>query len=765
MDDSAALAAGVMHATPPEALVDEIFGALCKNSDTNNDDSNNCGNGNGNSNGNNTKEKPAGVEGQGCQKRAALKEVILAVQGKLQEKLATSPARQAQGLTSLSAGTLRGRQQDVCVFLKVNVVEGRALVGELVDERTTTSALYNFSVDLQFNSQRARTRNEVRCCVEPDFGSEGFVFVLREAHELPVTAGGWASFLQTDLPLHVALTKHKVSRTNIAQARRPRLGIEVRRDEEGVISSPTEPEGDCHEADELPAAGVGPSTSRGELVGTAEVDWRRALVPASGAQNGLHKSGGVLLAVELASAAPDSIVHPVGGMLHLQLEVVAPPEVSSFPFRASDVKRVMDLQVSVRSEARRDFYLYANSWWKAFTSTSKDLSKRSVKIFAEDERGQHRCVCSFLQPYRRGRLLSTPRHAARFVSLLPFQPRASVGEQRALTWNSPHAFLAAGVGDVSDHALLLCSLLLGFGLDAFVCCGLAHPDSSSEVQAAESGLNGHQGEDSTGREEETGHMWVCTFSGPRADKKAVFWESLTGQRFTMHTPQPRLQQGRRAAHKLPATPQHLSKISCMFNHREFFGNKQADNRVRHTSLNISDPKLWKPMDSSRILAPGLSYHPESAGPAGVVLFRATSNTETTAECVELALKRRITQWREGSGWSTTWDDDLGYLLGPAVFAYEQERVCGAGFGGDDFQDAVQGAVPERHCFKGYPTCFDHLSCSKMMASLLGRTVAHDILSSTGDHLRFALRSAVFPYPDGVLAVWLMLACRFESPEA
>lgn len=38
---------------------------------------------------------------------------------------------------------------------------------------------------------------------------------------------------------------------------------------------------------------------------------------------------------------------------------------------------------------------------------------RSVKIFAEDERGQHRCVCSFLQPYRRGRMLPTPRHAAR----------------------------------------------------------------------------------------------------------------------------------------------------------------------------------------------------------------------------------------------------------------------------------------------------------------------------------------------------------------
>lgn len=37
---------------------------------------------------------------------------------------------------------------------------------------------------------------------------------------------------------------------------------------------------------------------------------RRALVPSSGAQEDLHQSGGVFLAVELASAAPDSIVHP-----------------------------------------------------------------------------------------------------------------------------------------------------------------------------------------------------------------------------------------------------------------------------------------------------------------------------------------------------------------------------------------------------------------------------------------------------------------------
>lgn len=38
---------------------------------------------------------------------------------------------------------------------------------------------------------------------------------------------------------------------------------------------------------------------------------------------------------------------------------------------------------------------------------------------------------------------------------------------------------------------------------------------------------------------------------------------------------------------------------------------------------------------------------------------------------------------------------MGYLLGPALFAYEQERVSGASFGTNDFQDAIQGAVPDK----------------------------------------------------------------------
>lgn len=113
----------------------------------------------------------------------------------------------------------------------------------------------------------------------------------------------------------------------------------------------------------------------------------------------------------------------------------------------------------------------------------------------------------------------------RFVSLLPFQRRPSVGDQRLQMWNSPHAFLAAGRGDVSDHALLLCSLLLGFGLDALVCVGTVVQSSSesdlesdlelgsknarSGRRARELDVHGGGGGDydgEGGRRGETGHM-------------------------------------------------------------------------------------------------------------------------------------------------------------------------------------------------------------------------------------------------------------------
>jgi hypothetical protein len=57
------------------------------------------------------------------------------------------------------------------------------------------------------------------------------------------------------------------------------------------------------------------------------------------------------------------------------------------------------------------------------------------------------------------------------VSLLPFERREVVGGGRADVLPSLHTLLADGRGDAHDHARLLCALLLGFELDAYVAVG------------------------------------------------------------------------------------------------------------------------------------------------------------------------------------------------------------------------------------------------------------------------------------------------------
>jgi hypothetical protein len=55
----------------------------------------------------------------------------------------------------------------------------------------------------------------------------------------------------------------------------------------------------------------------------------------------------------------------------------------------------------------------------------------------------------------------TPRHASRCVSLIPFEKNVDLVSSKSEVWPETHTFLAMGKGDIAEHAILLCSLLLG----------------------------------------------------------------------------------------------------------------------------------------------------------------------------------------------------------------------------------------------------------------------------------------------------------------
>ena len=254
------------------------------------------------------------------------------------------------------------------------------------------------------------------------------------------------------------------------------------------------------------------TNDRGErdLLGTYALEWRHVLTEEKGKWSST---------VELSGVGPEARIS--SGLLELALEVFP----KSTPLQTTLLAGHLETERRQSTERERLFLVYSKQWWREFLQIRSEHGQRMVKIFAQDETGRSRSVCSFMRPLRAGRLLDGPRQAARFVSLIPFERASScVGAGRGVcadVWSSLHTLLSRrkGVGlptylpsfhltmslptpqDVEDHCILLCSLLLGYGLEAYVCVG-------SKARAL-------------------AHSWVVTLG---AEGAVIFWESLTGQR-------------------------------------------------------------------------------------------------------------------------------------------------------------------------------------------------------------------------------------------
>ena len=130
-------------------------------------------------------------------------------------------------------------------------------------------------------------------------------------------------------------------------------------------------------------------------------------------------------------------------------------------------------------------------------------------------------------------------------------------------WQSAHTFLTILKGDIEDHSTLLCNLLLGFGLDAYVAVGFS--------------INGP-------------HVWVVTRSKLDNKKYTVtFWESLSGQRINVDDPK---------------VFRFYKKIHCVFNDNKFFANIQIDDTVFNTNYFLEDEFLWKAIPIDKLTSLG-----------------------------------------------------------------------------------------------------------------------------------------------------------------
>lgn len=194
-------------------------------------------------------------------------------------------------------------------------------------------------------------------------------------------------------------------------------------------------------------------------------------------------------------------------------------------------------------------------------------------------------------------------------------------------------------GDVQCHALLLASLLLGFGLDAYVCVGTLATEP--EAAAVRRGPREAMG-DGTDQD----HVWVVTRErGPGAEGPlgriltasdpvgacaggawvATHWESLTGAQFRQdhahpydkvrlppvpptprseRRPLPRSAESH-ARGTPPTHPHRTPQVGCLISPQGVWANKQRRDDATHTLFDLQDGALWHSMqlDAVSLLKP------------------------------------------------------------------------------------------------------------------------------------------------------------------
>jgi centrosomal protein CEP76 len=469
------------------------------------------------------------------------------------------------------------------------------------------------------------------------------------------------------------------------------------------------------------------SGAKCRTVGENTIEWRRVL-----------RRGVLNVAVELAGVNPGV----PAGILDVQLELLP----FGRPYAEDEIQFHLEQTKSGQSAADREFLVYARRWWGEYQAMRSSHAQRRVKVFAQALSGRMLPVTHYIDVLQPDRVFDGPEDAARFVSLFSVDSpgddtandmlsglRAGPGEQ----WLSTFTFLCQRRGDSPNHATLLCSLLLGFGLDAYCVVGAGIPP----------------GEDAAGprpiKPECPTTMLVLTRQALAQAAESAnigtrflvrLWDPTEGTVFDVNDV---------AGHR-------LLTIDCAFNNRQLVANVQDANRVETTQFDFEDETRWKSVNPMKLrMVPRVS-------PCPPLLWVPTRPRQLEVE-LEQRLKKAVVAHRDTISVPTLWDDDLAVVFNQALSKYEAaRRDASMPVDLTWFSHGVKGKLGEGRTFKGFPVNVTHTSEARILAAILCSTTGKLICECAHDETYLALRCKVWAFPEGVVSVWVMIGARYRA---
>ncbi|OWZ16322.1 Centrosomal protein [Phytophthora megakarya] len=639
------------------------------------------------------------------------------------------------------SGEVTENERDVILYLRIS--GGKAFVDQLVELEHDTSnndhevdvgrdeqrcpvgsVVTFFRVNASFQKQR-QTSRDVRCCVDPQFDEHFRFRVDKQRARTARTRGGATFAVDVTSPWEALCLVEELVQIDLIKVAKKLLS----RDNNGIA-----------QWRELSC----------ELIAVHRLDWRRVLCST-------------MQLVHFPVQLTGRMKEPVGS-LDIRADLLHCKRTTSI---AHEARSFLNKEALRRNTSNQFFYKYAKQWWDEYRSETRERKRQSpkksndadgddeysqllakigsrqrlVKMFAEDEEGRYRMICKFVVPLRASTAVKSPSEAARFVGLLPYESNALVGGATDETWRALATIISLRKGDAQDHATLLASLLLGCGLDAYVCIGTI--SASKSASRFTRGSQRSYEDRGNARSAEVGHVWVLTRGSSSTD--VLLWEAVTGEKIAVNDARAPRRRG-------------YCAIDCVFNHRQFFANLQPRAwKLVESSFDFDDESCWKRMDENLIT--DLPF----AQPPTMLLAPDVASASILEQDWSNALKRAISSRRRAEGLVTRWSEELSFYLLPALNSYELERLYGVTqVDNNFFQQSVTNFVQEGHTFQGVPSLFTFESPVDALAVMCSNALVIDILSLHARSAQFALAVRCFPYAEHTVAIWVMLAVSYQS---
>ncbi|CAL5976194.1 Centrosomal_protein [Hexamita inflata] len=329
--------------------------------------------------------------------------------------------------------------------------------------------------------------------------------------------------------------------------------------------------------------------------------------------------------------------------------------------------------------------------------------------------------------------LNTSHKCYRFVNLMP----DGLDDQVQPIWSRPYTTLARGSGSDEDKAILLCSLLRGLQMPAFVAVGQTHQN--------------------------TGFVAVIAIYGVKVQlyyREEIYY-------FKQQPDGTYLLEDHSNNYPESETLQLLDikRVDSLFNDLDTFANVQqsaqpiilTDNKsLVNISFNLSRPSLWKRFPADILnnlqlrseIAPVISpFNPETA--------------ELCSEALEQKLWQLIAARRSDVGLSTPKSESLSRLLGNALPSYELEQLTGLVVGNEQFQLGVKNYVRDGEYFDAFPMQIAgalRFHAPSVFREIVQNEAGRRIIEQVGDNLRLGLRVYVEGYAETICAVWICVGC-------